>query len=578
MHRLFGITFIIFMGIFASFAGAAEKASAKLQAAVAASPQQKQIVWVYFSDKGQVTSADYQNAASNLTVRAQQRRLKTRGPGDLVDFRDLPVYQPYLQVTRQAVAKIRHKSRWFNAVSAEIYGQEQLTALAAQPFVRKIDLVFTARQPIPDLTPQPLPPAGLTKTSALNYGASLTQNQQIATVEMHNAGYDGSGILIGMLDSGYNNFNHPAMQHLNIVATWDFINGDSIITDQSGQIGNHNHGTYTLSSLAGYFEGELIGPAYNADFALAKTEIADFERNIEEDHWVAGIEWADSLGADIVSSSLGYLDFDFGQNSYTWQDLDGNTALTTVAADLAASRGILVVNSAGNSGPAIAPANTLGSPADGDSVLTAGAVDALGNRAGFSSMGPTADGRIKPDVMAMGVSTVVISATNPTGYIALNGTSFSCPLTAGAAALIMQANPTWTNMDVINAMRSTAHNAATPDNSYGWGILNTHAAAFNATAIADPQALPRRFTVEEAYPNPFNPSTTLRFALPVQDRVTATVYNTLGQKIATLADGAFYVAGQHTLTWKPQSASSGLYFIVLEVSGQRQVRKAMLLK
>ncbi|MBI3193807.1 MAG: S8 family serine peptidase, partial [Ignavibacteriae bacterium] len=196
------------------------------------------------------------------------------------------------------------------------------------------------------------------------------------------------------------------------------------------------------------------------------------ETPVEEDNWAKAIEWADSIGVDVTSTSLGYLDYDASYPSWTWQDMNGNTTLITRAADRAVGLGIVVLNSAGNSGTDVH--NTLGAPADGDSVISIGAVTSSGTRSSFSSVGPTTDipARIKPDVMAMGSSVTVASSTNPTGYTTSSGTSFSCPLSGGVAALVLCANPSLTPMQVRDAMRQTASNSATPNNTMGWGILN----------------------------------------------------------------------------------------------------------
>jgi subtilisin family serine protease len=282
-----------------------------------------------------------------------------------------------------------------------------------------------------------------------------------------------------MLDSGFNNLGHEALDHIDIVDTWDFVNGDPLVYDEPGQMGNGNHGTRTLGTIAGYEPGELIGPAFGASFLLGKTENSDWERHIEEDHWIAGAEWADTLGADIISSSLGYRnEFTNGEVDYSWQDMDGSTTVVAKGANIAASRGILIVNSAGNEGPSLSHRNTLVSPSDSANVLAAGAVNSQGGRASFSSVGPTADGRIKPDVMAMGDSVYSAAPNAPDAYAQVDGTSFSCPLVAGVAALVLEINPSWTNQDVMNAIKSTASQSASPDNGYGWGIVDVQKAAF----------------------------------------------------------------------------------------------------
>jgi hypothetical protein len=260
------------------------------------------------------------------------------------------------------------------------------------------------------------------------------------------------------------------LQHLNVLGTWDFVNNNINVGDED-DFGSGVHGTLTLSALGGYHPGSLIGPAYAASYVLAKTENTESETQVEEDNWVAAMEWAEeNYGPDITSTSLGYIDFDNGF-AYTADDLDGNTAIITIAGDIAASLGILVVNSAGNSGPG---PTTLGAPADGDSVLAVGAVTPWGEIAGFSSRGPTGDGRIKPEVVAQGVQVVSASPWDD-NYVLPNGTSLSCPLVAGAAALLIQAFPDATNMQIFESLKITASQSYEPNNRYGWGIVNAWA-------------------------------------------------------------------------------------------------------
>jgi hypothetical protein len=301
-----------------------------------------------------------------------------------------------------------------------------------------------------------------------NYGASYNQLQQINVPIMHEMGFTGQGVLVCLLDTGYN-LEHIAFAQMDILATWDFINNDSVVTNQPGDPpAQDDHGTYTLSACGGAVDGELYGPAFEATFMAGKTEISNDEIPIEEDYYVAGLEWADSLGADVVSTSLGYIDW------YTWPDMDGNTAVTTIGVDIAVANGMVCCTANGNErqtawGHVIAPA-------DADSVIAVGAVDAMGQIASFSSPGPTYDGRTKPEVCAMGVQTRCANPNNITGFTNVGGTSLSTPLVGGAAALIVQAHPNWPPMTVRNALMMTASNSNHPNNDYGWGIINTLAA------------------------------------------------------------------------------------------------------
>ena len=543
------------------------------------SANQTVTAWIFFKDKGPINiEAELAKLKSQLTTKVLQRRMRAQNKNRLLDFHDLPVYADYIRNVSQFGSKLRQKSRWLNAVSVEATAS-QIEAIAQLPFVKKIDVVHVTQ--VPELTERAVSTA-LSKSSATNvldYGPSESQNAQIKTNVLHNQGFSGSGVIIAMLDAGFNNLTHESLQHLNIIDTWDFVNNDPNVDDEPGQMGSGSHGTYTLSTLAGFKPGQLIGPAYGATFLLYKTENTDWERNVEEDAWIAAAERADSLGADIISSSLGYWGFDPGEpRQYTWQDMDGNTAFITIGADIAASRGILVVNAAGNEGFVPEPENSLGAPADGDSVLAVGAVRSDGTLASFSSRGPTVDGRIKPDVCAMGVSTFCASAFSQNGYVTVNGTSLACPLVAGAAALILQAHPGISNMQIIDALRNTASNAATPNRDYGWGIIDAAAAVdYLVTGLGNPTDVARSFELYPAYPNPFNPATTIKYSLTTSAEIKLSVYNILGQQIAVLFQGP-HSPGIYTRTWEAQNIASGVYFISLEASGMRKVQKAVYIR
>jgi serine protease AprX len=244
--------------------------------------------WIYFTDKGSNTESKLEAVEANLTPYALKRRLRNRSADNLVDFKDIPVNKNYISEVQSQVQKVRHKSRWLNAVSVEA-NSHALKQVEQFSFVKKIDIVREGKmRPLPE-GEKPTVTQQLQNTQ-LNYGASYNQNNQINTIPLHNMGYDGSGVLVCMLDAGFNNLQHEALVNLNILKTWDFVNGDSIVWDEPGQAGTGNHGTLTLSTLAGFHEGDLIGPAYGADFVLAKTENTDWEHNIEEDDWVAGAE------------------------------------------------------------------------------------------------------------------------------------------------------------------------------------------------------------------------------------------------------------------------------------------------
>ena len=432
---------------------------------------ERQLVWIYFRDKGPRVSERIVAEGALTPSRVRQRRVFRGRMTASSSLEDVALDRGYVAEVARRVSRVRHESRWLNAVSAEAT-PAQIQALAGLPFVTKIDTLRRYRRTRseriePDIT-RTVQPAGVLDQAAafLDYGAGFDQVGQIKIPELHERGLDGTGVTIAVFDTGFPNLGHEAFATMRIVAERDFVNGlDSVRASTDA------HGTATLSVLGGFRPGQLIGPAYAATFILAITEDSRSETPIEEDNWAVAAEWAEAMGADVISSSLGYLAFDFPHTSYTDRDMDGQTAVTTRAASMAAARGVVVVNSTGNGGydPSY---NTLGAPADGRDVIAVGAVDRDGIRAPFSSVGPTTDGRVKPDVVALGVRARVASTASTTAYGRASGTSFSCPLTAGAVALVLQAHPTYRVSQVIDAIRSTASQAAAPDNLLGWGVID----------------------------------------------------------------------------------------------------------
>jgi serine protease AprX len=458
---------------------AAASIGSRLQGVLARSaPTDRIMAWVYFSDKGSNEVLRTSVPPSVVSQRSLQRRMKVREMSSLVDYTDLPVDESYVRQVAAHTVQIRNRSKWMNGVSI-IASPAQIQSMAALPFVSTIDVVTRYQrnnsesevESSPDRAPElHAQPAGI---NSLDYGLSLTQVNQINVPAIHDLGNHAEGVVVGVFDNGFRLLTHQAFDSLHITATYDFVDHKVSVVPNNPSTSFGAHGVNTLSTIGGYKPGQLIGPAFKANFILARTENDSSETPIEEDNWVAAIEWADSIGVDVTSTSLGYLAFDSPYTSLTWQDMNGNTSPMTRAADLAVGRGIVVVNSAGNDGLNTTH-NTLGAPADGDSVLTIGAVDATGTRSSFSSVGPTTSvpARIKPDVMAMGSSVRVASSTNTTGYAYSNGTSFSCPLAAGVAALMVKAWPTASPLEIMDALRSTASRAGTPDNQYGYGIIN----------------------------------------------------------------------------------------------------------
>jgi subtilisin family serine protease len=444
-------------------------------------PDQHFKVWVFFIDKGIMGNDEIElmveDAVSRIPEETLSRRKKATGNEKFSGFFDLEVSGEYVRGIISTGALHRTTSRWLNAISVLATARE-IEEIALLPFVHSIKPVAGFVRP--ELPPEmealdegPYRP--LERVFQHDYGNSFTQAMQIVVPPLHDLGYTGNGILIGVLDTGFRK-DHIALSGLDIVAEHDFVFDDDDTQYDPSNPDDYSdfHGTGVVSIMAGNVEGEIIGPAFGASFLLGKTEDIRSETPIEEDYWVEGIEWMETQGALIVSSSLGYTTFD-GGTGYLFSDLDGNTAVTTVAADFAASLGVLVVNAAGNSrnddwGRII-------TPSDGDSVVAVGAVDRQGSLASFSSPGPTYDGRIKPDVCAMGVSNYFALNVDTVSYSNGNGTSFATPLVAGASALLLEANPSWTAIDVVRKLKGTASQSGSPDNDYGWGIINTLRAA-----------------------------------------------------------------------------------------------------
>lgn len=439
----------------------------------------EEAVWVFFRDKG-ITSAKITSTLEMTAEKWPSRSLQRRERnGCGFDLSDLPVSPDYLtRISAQGIS-IRQISRWLNAASV-LVSPTQRELLGKLPYVQAVKPVrslgtgetglfefdeFTVAEleALNDaLSVQP----GAYVVGA--YGASWFQAQQAGVVAAHRRGLTGRGVLIGMLDTGFN-LDHIAFSGLDLVDRHDFIFNDpdpdyDSAVDPAGQA---NHGTACLSVITGYEPGKLVGIAPHASVALAKTEWTGSETFVEEDYWVAGVEWLEWLGVDVISSSLTYRDW------YSVNDYDGNTSLVTRAAQRAYELGVVVCISAGNGGP---KAVTIGAPSDAHGVLGVAAVDSAGRLTRFSSRGPSSDGRIKPDVAARGRGVICVSPMTFDRYARWNGTSLACPIVAGAAALILEAHPDWTASQVVDALRMTASQWERPDYGLGYGIINTEEA------------------------------------------------------------------------------------------------------
>ncbi|SFF50536.1 S8 family serine peptidase [Thermoflexibacter ruber] len=447
---------------------------------------------VQFTDKNNSTFS-VNRPQEFLSQRAIDRRRKQNIP---ILERDLPVNQTYIEQVRQAGAKVLYPTRWMNGIVIEA-DQATLDRVNRLSFVRNNNAMrLTLRPEYPDLF---VADAEIKENNNSlisnarteeNYGNSLRQSQMIGIDAMHQDGFRGEGIVIAVIDDGFQGVNtNPLFRQMNILGTYNFVRNTPDVYNVSV-----THGARVLSTLAAYQDGGLIGTAHKASYYLFVTEIDSREDRSEEAFWLVAAERADSLGVDIISTSLGYTTFDDPTLNYTPNDLDGKTALVSQAAAIAVRTGMIVVKSAGNNG--LRAWQKVSFPGDVDSVLTVGAVDANGTYFSQSGRGRTADGRIKPDVVAMGVNTVVAL---PNGNLSTSsGTSFAAPLVAGLAAGLWQANPSFTNMQIVNIIRRSGNRFNNPSDSLGYGIPNyTRAKILTSTEQSfDKEAL------VEVYPNP----------------------------------------------------------------------------
>jgi len=526
--------------------------------------------WLFFKDKGVEFRDDVslrkaaEAAVGNESLR---RRMKRLGGRALFDFTDLPVNRTYLEQVSEAGCSIDNISRWLNAASVWM-DRTALEKLERLPFIDSVKLVRTAKRIEPGPAGEPFYRPSIADSFILNYGLSLEQLQQINVPILHRLGYSGKGVKVALFDTGFL-LSHITFDSLlltgRILATRDFIHDDTDVVDLGDIDGASQrvHGTFTFSALAGFTEGLLIGPAFGASFILAKTELEGSETTfVEEDRWVAALEWADSLGAEITSSSLGYNTGDIG--GYTQSQMDGNTAITTVAADMAMGKGILVVNAAGNERGNLW--GTIIAPADGDSVLAIGAVDQFGDTAYFSSPGPSADGRIKPDVCARGVLTRCADTTSNNAFRFASGTSLSTPLVAGAAALLFEIDSTLSPFAAYTRLRQTASQASSPDNDLGYGIINALSASGLASSIVAGGEEPIEIKV---FPNPSFGRTILRIATENRRNVRVALYSTAGEVVWRSQIETFGSMVPSDLVWNGENekgarVSAGIYFGIVK--------------
>ncbi|GAB3794464.1 S8 family serine peptidase [Spirosoma humi] len=489
---------------------------------------------------------------------SQRSILRRQKQGISLRERDLPVNPTYVTQLQQAGARIWFTSRWLNAVLIET-NDVTVAAIQKLPFVNGLEFgrsLATARvgAETQNKTIRKLESSASVSDDPLNYGNSQAQITQLGVDKMHQQGYHGEGMLIGVLDAGFLNgdkvgFLKPVLDDKRVLATYDFVKKETSVYEDD------SHGLSCLSAIAATADRQLYGTAYKASFILLRTEEAATEKQTEEANWLFGAEYADSAGVDVISSSLGYTQFDDAGTSYTYQNLDGKTALSSRAAQIATETGMVVVVAAGNDGSDAW--HYLSAPSDAASVLAIGAVTQTGQRASFSSFGPSADQRVKPDLAARGQGTIIGS---PGGQIVSgNGTSFATPLVAGLAAGFWQAHPRLTAAQVTDALRRSGSQFGNPDDQLGYGIPNFE----RASVLAD------NYGQLLVYPNPFSDSEPLGVQWGEIDANTpldATLTNAAGRVVW---QNRYTSTGLSAFTLPNLNLSAGMYVMTL-ISGDKK--------
>lgn len=476
--------------------------------------------WVQFTDKNN-SPYSIGNPEAYLSERAIQRRLDYN---IAIDNYDIPVNPSYIQAVAEKGATILNPSKWLNGVSVETSNPAVIQSIESLPFVQKVRVLEddTIKHQIKEK--MFLSDISLNESDNIDYrshyGSAFPQINQLNGIDLHDMGYQGQGMLIGVCDSGYDYVDiHEVFADMydngRLLGTRDFVYKNGIVYTES------SHGTSCLSLMAGNIPNKYVGTAPMASYFLCRTENVNSENVIEEYNWVSAAELLDSLGVDIISTSLAYVTFDDTQWNHVYEDLDGETCVITIGSEIACAKGILCVASAGNDGANEFP--YISAPADGENVLTIGAVGADGQRAYFSSIGPTYDGRIKPDVMAHGYG-VTVASPGEGAYYDGSGTSFSCPVLAGMAACLWQANKHLPASAIRDALRQNANNSSTPNNEYGYGIPDFKAALeMLSTEENDCFVINSLVSV---FPNPSNGNAEIE--LKADCDVNVKVYNQIG--------------------------------------------------
>lgn len=439
-------------------------------------PGKKTYVYRYYLTDKSATTQTLERPGRFLSQKSLERR---RRQGLPLDSTDLPVPRAYVRQFQVKNAEVLGTSRWQNTVLVRAADTAVLARLAQLPIVREARCVFIAPDSIDKEEP-----LGRNVHETFNrwdsvkndpYGMARLQIEMVGGVQLHEAGFRGKGMTIAVIDGGFQNYNSiPALSHVRILGVHDFVNPcDPNVLDDPMNPENPrspfqriDHGTKVFSALAAKAPEVIVGTAPDAAYWLLRSEDSRTEQPVEEDYWTMAAEFADSVGADVINSSLGYSNYDDVLPSYRLRDLDGRTAFVSRSASMLADKGIILCNSAGNSG--MGPWKKIGVPADADDIITVGAIDGNGLLAPFSSVGPSQDGRIKPDIVARGSNTTLISGRGT--LLHDMGTSFATPVACGMVACLWQALRQKTARQIMDIVRQSANQHEAPNNIYGYGL------------------------------------------------------------------------------------------------------------
>ena len=516
--------------------------------------QESQMYRLYLKDKGNPPFS-LTRPEEFLSSKSIERRKRQNLPVDSVD---LPLDPSYMEVITKTGATIQTWSKWVKTIVVYLSDSTTLSRLGSLPFVDSLSCVWKGNLPVKmNIKEEDIPLTANLREDIINsYGSGFTQIALNNGHLLHNAGFRGKGMTIAVIDGGF--VNVDKIDYFNQERIKEIKNFNHETTDILRE--GSDHGTRVLSCMLSDKSGDMTGTAPDADYYLFRTEMMSEEFPVEEDYWVAALEYADSLGVDIVTSSVGYTTFDDPAMNHTQNQLDGHTVPISLAANLAASRGIVLFNSAGNE--ARSDWRTLIFPADAENIITVGSVDKDSVLSSFSSVGPSADGRVKPDLMAMGSGDYVVEGSGD--IVQSNGTSFSTPIMAGLAACLWEALPDLDSFSMLHLLRETSGQFQHPDSLMGYGIANVYK-AYNEQLTG---LLPVTAPSGQDYISVSSADNRLYINLMNQEqynRCRVDVYTTLGNRVLTVSG----LSGSIDISSLPK----GIYIVGLRIGDKQWVRK-----